>query len=68
MSVDLAIWSLAPFVNITEFRQRDAGRDRTKRPGRGMHSEERAKTFAASWMDLETVILSEASQRKTNTI
>ena len=68
MSVDLAIWSLAPFWYLTEFRQRDAGKEQDQRPGRGMHSEERAKTFAASWMDLETIILSKVSQRKTNTI
>ena len=68
MSVELAIWSLAPFWYLIEFRQRDMGKEQDQRPGRGIHSQEGAKTFAASRMDLETFILSEVSQRKTNTI
>ena len=68
MSVDLAIWSLVPFWYLIEFRQRDVGKEQDQRPGRGIHSQEGAETFAASWMDPETIVLSEVSQRKTNTI
>ena len=57
-----------PFWYLIEFRQRDAGKEQDQRPGRGMHSEERAKTFAATWMDLEIISLNEVRQRKSSII
>ena len=32
------------------------------------HKKKEIKPFAATWVDLEMIILSEVSQRKTNTI
>ena len=38
--------------------------EQDQRPGRGKQGEEGAKTFAASWMDLGMIVLSEVRERQ----